>query len=118
MSAADQLPHPNIQVNPTTKKHPFIADEMVARVAHEYAEAKENSKRWGEIASVLREELLEAVPEGETYEIVEAASGAIVGSILEVQSKRFDVNRFRADHPEMDLDKYYVASVSRQVRTK
>lgn len=98
------------------QKTQFIMDEELSKKVEEIRAAKGYAKSWGDIADVKRSELMEEVPEGESVELVEGASGVALASILEVQSKRFDMARFKKDHPELDLDKYYVASLSRQLR--
>lgn len=95
-----------------------MADENLGRALHDLKQAKDNSKAWADVAGGIREAIVSELPEGESYEILEEESGAMLGSVTEVLSKRFDMAMFKADHPGIDLDKYYVASVSRQVRTK
>ncbi len=101
------------------KNERIMLEENSARIVERYRDAKKWSKEWGVIADESRDKILEMVPEdADSVDLVEAASEVALVSVLSVSSKRFDMERFKADHSDTDLEPYYVAAVSRQVRVK
>lgn len=91
--------------------------EIVTR-AKRLAEARSAASRWKQVADHERDEILTALEEEGGPDVLGAvtASGVRVVGITETTSKRFDVNKFREDHPDMDLSKYFKPTYSRQVR--
>lgn len=98
------------------------ADEKSIELARRLAEARSNAKQWGEVADFVRDELLEHVKdianaaEIDEVKAVVAAGGVKILSISETTRKYLDVERIKAEHPEINWDSYYKVSSSTQVR--
>lgn len=98
------------------------ADEKSIELARRLGEARSNAKQWGEVADFVRDELLEHVKdlakvnEVEEPKALVAAGGVKILSISETTRKTLDIDRVKADYPEIDWDNYYKVSASTQVR--
>lgn len=97
------------------------ADDQTIELARRLGEARQAVKQWGEVADFNRDELLARVKEVANEQGIAdprtvVASGVKVVSISETDRRILDIDRLKAEHPEIDFDKYYRISTSTTVR--
>lgn len=96
------------------------ADERSIELARNLAEARDNAKKWGEMADYYRDQLVEksrelGVPDDEEKAVV-ASAGVKIFTITRSDRRIFDREKFERAHPEIDLDEYQKISSSTTVR--
>lgn len=98
------------------------ASEKFIELSRRLAEARSNSKQWGEVADYVRDELIE---EGRTIarehgvdepKAFTAGAGVKVATVSETVRKTVDMDRLRHDYPDIPWDDYYKVSSSTMVR--